>query len=44
VNDAIQKNHSVSSISLWYEVAYMEAKGRMHRGNTILMIGVWFRV
>ncbi|KAM3354052.1 hypothetical protein ACQJBY_024960 [Aegilops geniculata] len=30
---------NVSSSSVWYELAYIEAKGRMHEGDRIWMIG-----
>ncbi|EER88189.1 3-ketoacyl-CoA synthase 6 [Sorghum bicolor] len=30
---------NTSSSSLWYELAYVEAKGRMYKGNQVWMIG-----
>jgi len=30
---------NTSSSSLWYELAYIEAKGRMHRGDRVWQIG-----
>ena len=30
---------NTSSSSIWYELAYVEAKGRMDKGNQVWMIG-----